>query len=87
MLTPETVALTDSDLSPLARAASERLLFEAASPSFFHSLLGAHALVERVMAELASRGGRAVLRRLGAREALLSVHELEAAEIAPLEAE
>ena len=66
------VALTDSELSPLARAASERLLFEAASPSFFHSLLGAHALVERVMAELASRGGRAVLRRLGAREELLS---------------
>ena len=51
------IALTDSELSPLARAASERLLFEAASPSFFHSLLGAHALVERVMAEIASRGG------------------------------
>ncbi|HEY3179462.1 MAG TPA: MurR/RpiR family transcriptional regulator [Casimicrobiaceae bacterium] len=66
------IALTDSELSPLARAASERLLFEAASPSFFHSLLGAHALVERVMAEIASRGGRAVLRRLAAREALLS---------------
>jgi DNA-binding MurR/RpiR family transcriptional regulator len=66
------VALTDSELSPLARAASERLLFEAASPSFFHSLLGAHALVERVMAEIASRGGRTVLRRLAAREALLS---------------
>jgi len=66
------VALTDSELSPLARAASERLLFEAASPSFFHSLLGAHALVERVMAEIASRGGRAVLRRLGAREAVLA---------------
>ena len=66
------VALTDSELSPLARAASERLLFEAASPSFFHSLLGAHALVERVMAEIAARGGRAVLRRLAAREGLLS---------------
>ena len=66
------VALTDSELSPLARAASERLLFEAASPSFFHSLLGAHALVERLMAEIASRGGRAVLRRLAAREALLA---------------
>ena len=68
----EVVALTDSELSPLARAASERLLFEAASPSFFHSLVGAHALVERLMAEIASRGGRAVLRRLASREALLS---------------
>jgi len=66
------VALTDSELSPLARAAAERLLFEAASPSFFHSLLGAHALVERLMAEIASRGGRTVLRRLASREALLS---------------
>jgi DNA-binding MurR/RpiR family transcriptional regulator len=66
------MALTDSELSPLARAASDRLLFEAASPSFFHSLSGAHALVERLMAEIASRGGRGVLRRLAAREALLS---------------
>ena len=65
------VALTDSELSPLARAGSEHLLFQAASPSFFHSLLGAHALVERVMAEIAARGGRTVLKRLAQREALL----------------
>jgi DNA-binding MurR/RpiR family transcriptional regulator len=64
----EVVALTDSDLSPLARAASGRLLFEAASTSFFHSLVGAHALVERVMAEVAARGGRRVIRRLKQRE-------------------
>jgi DNA-binding MurR/RpiR family transcriptional regulator len=67
----EVIAVTDSDLSPLARAASARLLFEAASTSFFHSLVGAHALVERVMAEVAARGGRRVMRRLKQREAWL----------------
>jgi len=67
----EVIALTDSDLSPLARAASARLLFEAASTSFFHSLVGAHALVERVMAEVAARGGRRVIRRLKQREVWL----------------
>ena len=65
------VAVTDSELSPLARAASSRLLFEAASTSFFHSLVGAHALVERVMAEVAARGGRRVIRRLKQREGWL----------------
>jgi len=64
----EVLAVTDSELSPLARAASVHLLFEAASTSFFHSLVGAHALVERVMAEVAARGGRRVIRRLKQRE-------------------
>jgi DNA-binding MurR/RpiR family transcriptional regulator len=65
------LALTDSELSPLARGATERLLFEAASSSFFHSLVAAHALVERLMAEVALRGGKPVVRRLREREALL----------------
>jgi DNA-binding MurR/RpiR family transcriptional regulator len=65
------IAITDSELSPLARAADERLLFDAASSSFFHSLVAGHALVERLMAAVAARGGRKVVRRLEAREALL----------------
>jgi DNA-binding MurR/RpiR family transcriptional regulator len=65
------IALTDSELSPLARSAGERLLFEAASSSFFHSLVAAHALVERVMAEVALKGGKPVVQRLREREALL----------------
>lgn len=65
------VAITDSDLSPLARASVARLLFEPASSSFFHSIVGAHALVERLMAEVATLGGRKVVARLRAREALL----------------
>jgi len=65
------IAITDSELSPLARASDERLLFEPASSSFFHSIVAAHALVERLMAEVAARGGRRVVARLRAREALL----------------
>jgi len=65
------IAITDSDLSPLARSAEERLLFDAASSSFFHSLVAGHALVERLMAAVAARGGRKVVQRLEAREALL----------------
>ena len=65
------VAITDSELSPLARSAQERLLFDAASSSFFHSLVAGHALAERLMAAVAARGGRKVVRRLEARETLL----------------
>jgi DNA-binding MurR/RpiR family transcriptional regulator len=65
------VAITDSDLSPLARASVARLLFEPASSSFFHSIVAAHALVERLMAEVATLGGRKVIARLREREALL----------------
>jgi DNA-binding MurR/RpiR family transcriptional regulator len=65
------VALTDSELSPLARGGAERLLFEPASSSFFHSLVAAHALVERLMHEVATRGGRKVVARLHSRATLL----------------
>jgi len=58
------LALTDSPLSPLARAARWVLLFDAASPSFFHSMTGAQALAERLVAEVAARGGEAVVQRL-----------------------
>ncbi len=65
------IAITDSELSPLARGSDERLLFEPASSSFFHSIVAAHALAERLMAEVAARGGRRVVARLHARETLL----------------
>ena len=43
------LALTDSSLSPLARLAQHTLLFDAASPSFFHSMTGALALAEALV--------------------------------------
>lgn len=62
------LALTDSALSPLAREASTVLLFDTASPSFFHSMVGAQALAEALMATVAEQGGRAVLQRLAERQ-------------------
>lgn len=65
------LAITDSDLSPLARVAQVTLLFRSASPSFFHSQVGALALTERLMAEVAQRGDNAAAERLTARRELL----------------
>lgn len=62
------LALTDSALSPLAGAASTVLLFDATSPSFFHSMTGALALAETLMAAVAEQGGPAVLQRLAERQ-------------------
>lgn len=62
------MALTDSRLSPLARLAQQSLLFEAASPSFFHSMTGAQALAEALMECVAEQGGDAVLQRLTQRQ-------------------
>lgn len=60
------IALTDSRLSPIARAADAVLLFRAASPSYFQSMVGALALAEALVAAVAVRGGRKVLDRLAA---------------------
>lgn len=62
------LALTDSPLSPLARLAQQSLLFEAASPTFFHSMAGAQALAEALMACVAEQGGPAVKKRLTERQ-------------------
>lgn len=62
------LALTDSALSPLARVAQQSLLFEAASPAFFHSMTGAQALAETLMDRVAELGGAAVAQRLGERQ-------------------
>lgn len=60
------VALTDSALSPLARAATHRLLFGAESSSYFQSMVGAMAVAEALTAAVAVRGGRKVLSHLQA---------------------
>jgi DNA-binding MurR/RpiR family transcriptional regulator len=69
------VALTDSALSPLARNAAHFLLFRADSISFFHSMIGPLALVELLVAWLAAKGGRTVLKRLAEVDARLSVQK------------
>lgn len=51
------LAITDSELSPLARRAKVSLLVPAESPSFFHSLTPAFAAAEMLLGLLAARGG------------------------------
>lgn len=58
------VAITDSALSPLARLATHSLFLRTESISFFPSMIAPLALVELLLAGLATRGGRKVLRRL-----------------------
>lgn len=70
------LALTDNALSPLARLATQSLLFEAASPAFFHSMTGALALAEALIDAVAEQGGEAVVARLDARQ-----RQLQAAQI------
>lgn len=69
------VALTDNPLSPLARLARHCLLFDAASPSFFHSMAGAQALAETLVAAVAARGGEPVVRRLADVQARQYAHK------------
>lgn len=66
------LAITDSRLGPLAQLAQSWLLFDAESPSFFHSLTGAQALAEALVATIAARGGETVMRRLVAMERRLA---------------
>jgi DNA-binding MurR/RpiR family transcriptional regulator len=58
------LTLTDSPQSPAVAYSTETLLFEAASPSYFPSMVGSLALVEGLLARLAIAGGGAVLDRL-----------------------
>jgi DNA-binding MurR/RpiR family transcriptional regulator len=62
------LALTDSSLSPIARLAQQALLFDTASPSFFHSMTGAQALTEALVECIAEQGGAPVLQRLTQRQ-------------------
>src|SRR6266545_2582292 len=66
------VALTDSQLSPLARRTRLSLLFTAETPSFFHSVTAAMAMVETLLALLVARGGRETVRAIHESEAQLS---------------
>src|SRR5205814_10563811 len=66
------VALTDSAVSPLARHASHFLLFRADSISFFPSMIAPLALVELLLAWLAAKGGKTILKRLAEVDANLA---------------
>lgn len=66
------VALTDSEVSPLARIASATILVPTASPSFFHTMTPLLAVAEILAALVAGRGGRKALEALERTEAQLA---------------
>jgi DNA-binding MurR/RpiR family transcriptional regulator len=73
------VALTDSPLSPLARAARAAIMVPTESPSFFHTMTPAFAIVEALAALLAAGGGQgalAAVREIEAQMQALSTHVL-----------
>jgi DNA-binding MurR/RpiR family transcriptional regulator len=58
------VAVTDSEVSPVARAATASILIETDGPSFFHSMTSAFVVAEILAALIAGRGGDESLRAL-----------------------
>ena len=66
-LTPEDLLVVVSQ-APYTRQTVEALLFEAVSPTFFHSMTGAQALAEALMACVAEQGGPSVMKRLTERQ-------------------
>jgi DNA-binding MurR/RpiR family transcriptional regulator len=66
------VAVTDSELSPLAPFADEILIVDTETPSFFHSMTPAFAAIECLTALIAARRGRETLKALAQSEEQLS---------------
>ncbi|WP_323121314.1 MurR/RpiR family transcriptional regulator [Burkholderia alba] len=63
------VAITDSAVSPIALRADACLIFTHDSPSFFPSLVAAHALVEALVAQLLALEGSGAIAALEQAEA------------------
>ncbi len=66
------VALTDSEVSPLAQIAAATILVATESPSFFHTMTPLLAVAEILAALVAGRGGHKALEALERTEAQLS---------------
>ncbi len=67
------VAITDSDLSPLAAFADRTILVRTETPSFFHTMAPAFAAVECLAALVAARRGDETLAALADSEKQLAV--------------
>lgn len=70
------VALTDNPRSPIGRLACARLLFDTGTTAFFQSLVGAQAVIETLVAEVAVRAGSRARERLAARQEAFSSRRL-----------
>lgn len=69
----QVVALTDSEVSPLAQVAGNTILVATNSPSFFHTMTPLLAVAEILAALVAGRGGAKALAALEHTEAQLAV--------------
>ena len=72
-----TVAITDSEVAPLAQISKHVILVPTQSPSFFHAMSPACAVAEILAAIVAGHGGDstlAALRRTDEHHAALNVH-------------
>jgi DNA-binding MurR/RpiR family transcriptional regulator len=67
----KTLAITDSETSPLAKAANVSLLFSVASPSFFPSITAGFGVIEALLALLLIDGGDAAVRKVEQAETML----------------
>ena len=66
------VAVTDSEISPLASLADETILVRIETPSFFHTMAPAFAAVECLAALIAARRGHKTLAALDESEQQLA---------------
>lgn len=66
------IAVTDSEISPLAAIADETLLVRTNTPSFFHTMAPAFAAVECLAALIAARRGKETLAALDESERQLT---------------
>jgi DNA-binding MurR/RpiR family transcriptional regulator len=69
------IAVTDSELSPLAPIADETLIVGTDTPSFFHTMAPAFAAIECLAALVAARRGSETLKSLARSEAQLAAFD------------
>jgi DNA-binding MurR/RpiR family transcriptional regulator len=69
------IAVTDSEVSPLAALANKTLIVQTETPSFFHTMAPAFAAIECLTALVAARRGKQTIQSLAASEAQLEAFD------------
>lgn len=69
------IAVTDSEVSPLAMLARETIIVGTETPSFFHTMAPAFAAIECLTALVAARRGTETVKSLAASEAQLDAFD------------
>ena len=69
------IAVTDSEVSPLAAISRQTLIVRTETPSFFHTMAPAFAAIECLTALVAARRGTQAIKSLAASEEQLDAFE------------